>query len=125
MKHINTALLCIALFLTASPALCQDTLIPGWRTLNFKAGETVQEVSFRNPPQNECCFRISITLEDGTELWRSKDLLKPGEAVTRIELVRTLEGGIYRNALMRYECFTLDGKQKLNGADLRVTVQAD
>ena len=67
--------------------------------------------------------KMSIYLSDGSEVWKADDFLEPGEAFIRIELERLLESGIYRNAVMKYECYTLDGGAKLNGAEIRVTIE--
>ena len=122
---MKTALLTLALLLTASPALCADILIPGFDTIHFKAGEITQNVRFRNPPENNCSFRMSIYLEDGSLVWSADDTLEPGEAFLRIDLERKLERGVYRNALMKYECYSLEDRDRLNGADIRVTIEAE
>ena len=122
---MKTALLTLALLLTASPALCADILIPGFDTIHFKAGEITQNVRFRNPAENNCSFRMSIYLEDGSLVWSADDTLEPGEAFLRIDLERKLERGVYPNALMKYECYSLEDMTRLNGAEIRVTIEAE
>ena len=122
---MKTALFTLALFLTASPALCGNILIPGYETLHFKAGQITQDVFFRNPEGNSCSFRMILTLEDGTPVWIADDLLSPGEVFLKIDLERTLERGTYRNATMKYECYSLEGSVRMNGAEIKLTIEAN
>ena len=117
------AILALFFVLTARPALCGNILIPGCETLSFKAGQTEQNVIFRNPQENSCNFRITLCLEDGQVIWTS-GILPPGKTLTALELSRTLEHGIYRNAIMRYECFSLEDGTQLNGAEIKLNIQA-
>lgn len=100
-----------------------DTIsIPGFDIMNLQAGVKEQSVNLYNPEQNTCYFRMTLLLEDGTELW-SSDLLEPGKAIYNITLNQTLEAGEYENASIRYECFTMDGNMtQLNGADMKMTL---
>ena len=122
---MKTALLTFTLILAASPALCGNILIPGYDTLHFKAGKIEQEVLFRNPEENTCCFRMSLTLSNGLPVWTADDVLNPGEAFLRIDLERKLAPGTYRNAVMKYECYSLEDMSRLNGAEIRVTIEAE
>ena len=119
---MKTALFALIIALSAGPAFCGNILIPGYEVLHFKADSIEQDVFFRNPEENECSFRMSITLPDGTLVWRSKDVLNPGEVFLKIDLERKLRHGIYLNALLRYECRSLDGMYRMNGAEMRVTL---
>ena len=107
----------------ASFGVHESILIPGYETIHFKAGEITQDVIFRNPQENNCRFRMSIYLSDGSEVWKADDFLEPGEAFVSIDLERVLERGTYCNAVMKYECYSLDGGAKLNGAEIRVTLE--
>lgn len=122
---MKTALLMLSFLLTASTALCGNILIPGYETLHFKTGEITQDVLFRNPSENQCSFKMSIYLEDGTEVWTADDVLNPGEAFLKIDMTKKLARGIYRNAVMKYECYSLDDGARLNGADIRVTIEVN
>lgn len=90
--------------------------IPGFEKLVLKAGELEQKVGFYNPEQNTCYFRIFFTLADGTELYRS-GMIKPGQVLDTVKLSRSLEAGIYEGAVLRYECFSIDALNPLNGAE--------
>ena len=116
-------LLAFIISLTSVSALSANIFIPGYDTIHFKAGKITQEVMFRNPIENKCSFMMRLTLEDGTEVWTADQLLYPGEAFIKIDLEHVLERGIYRNAVMKYECYTLDGGARLNGAEIRITLE--
>ena len=110
--------------------------IPGFESLEFKAGTKKQSVSFYNPEENTCYFRISLVLKsddgskaDGTAgdseakeevLWTS-DLIEPGEEVKSIKLVKELESGDYP-AYLKYECFSLKDETPLNGSNVELTL---
>ena len=118
----RTALPALIIALTASPVLCGNILIPGYETLHFKAGQVTQDVSFRNPEENICSFRMSLTLEDGTPVWIADDLLNPGEVFLKIDLEHAMTPGFYRNAKMKYECSAVKGGYRMNGAEIRVNI---
>ncbi len=89
--------------------------IPGYETMSFQAGETVQSVNIGNPLGNPCYFVISIQIVDGAELFHS-DYLKPGEGFESIEINEPLATGEY-TAMVQYKCYALDDKSPLNGAN--------
>ena len=119
---MKTALLAIVLVLTTEPAFCRNILIPGFETLNLRAGQTEQKVMFRNPDENSCNFRITLFLADGQVIWTS-ELIPPGKTLRAIELDRTLERGIYSNAVMKYECLSVVDGTQVNGAEIRLNIQ--
>ena len=93
--------------------------IPGYESLEFKAGKEKQSVDFYNPDENTCFFRISLVLNEDT-LWTS-DYIEPGEHVKSIELSKELDSGDYP-ATLKYECFRLTDKTPLNGSDIELTL---
>ena len=96
--------------------------IPGFGELHFKAGQTEQNMTVPNPPQNFCWFKVSLVLEDGTVLWTS-DLIAPGEESEQVVLNEPLEKGEYENAMLKYQCFADEAEQKaLNGAETKLTI---
>lgn len=95
--------------------------IPGYEMLELKAGSVEQTLCLPNPPQNVCLFQISLYLEDGTLLWQSK-MIEPGETSAPISLAMALEKGTYPNAVLKYNCFKLDGTTPLNGAETKLTL---
>ena len=96
--------------------------IPGYEGISLKAGSKEQEIGFPNPAQNTCYFQISLMLEDGTILWRS-ELVAPGEVSDPITLEESLEAGVYPNALLKFDCYTMDGAMRaLNGAATKMTL---
>ena len=102
-----------------------NTHLPAYGELTFKAGTKEQDNVLQNPGENTCLIRISLILQDGTVIYQS-ELVKPGYYTQPITLVAPMERGIYRDATMKYECFTDDEAQTpLNGATtkLDITVQ--
>lgn len=96
--------------------------IPGYEGISLKANSKEQEIGFPNPAQNTCYFQISLMLEDGTMLWRS-ELVAPGEVSDPITLEEPLEAGVYPNALLKFDCYTMDGAMHaLNGAATKMTL---
>ena len=95
--------------------------IPGYEILELKADQKQQSLSLPNPPQNVCYFQISLYLEDGTLLWES-ELIEPGAVTKPILLHQELAKGTYTNAILKYNCFKIDGKTPLNGAETKLTL---
>lgn len=94
--------------------------IPGFDKITFKADSEKQNILFYNPDKNNCYFQISIITDDGTVLWKS-DLVKPSEKIESIELNKKIEKGSF-SAIIKYDCFTLEDKSSLNGAEVKVTI---
>ena len=121
--------------------------IPGYESLDFKAGKKKQSVNFYNPKENTCYFRITLVLkaDDGTGtgkatedeeanvtettagtdeaeevLWTS-ELIEPGEEVKTLKLDKELESGDYP-AILKYECFSLKDEAPLNGSNVELTL---
>lgn len=95
--------------------------IPGFESLNLKAGTKKQTLVLSNPAENTCLFRLSLILEDGTVLWTSR-YIHPGEDSDPIKLSKPLEAGSYKNTTLKYECFT-QNKTPLNGAEIILTLR--
>lgn len=96
--------------------------IPGYEMLELKANSKEQSLCMPNPPQNCCYFQIAIYLEDGTLLWQS-ELIEPGKTSKPIVLSKTLEKGMYPNAVLRYSCYRMDEElTPLNGAETKLTL---
>ena len=93
--------------------------IPGYESIDFKAGKKKQSSKFHNPENNSCYFVMTLIMDDET-LWKS-DYIKPGESINKIKLSRSLEAGEY-SAKLKYECFTLNDKNPLNGADITLMI---
>ena len=96
--------------------------IPGYEMLELKAGIKEQSLCMPNPPQNCCYFQICLYLEDGTLLWQS-ELIEPGTNSKPMVLSKTLEKGMYPNAILRYSCYRMDESlAPLNGAETKLTL---
>lgn len=94
--------------------------IPGFDKVTFKADREKQNILFYNPDKNNCYFQISIITDDGTVLWKS-DMVKPNEKIENIELNKKLKKGSF-SAIIKYDCFSLEDKSVLNGAEVKVTI---
>lgn len=92
------------------------TQIPGFKTLTMTADTTEQEVYFQNPAENKVNLQLTLSLADGTQLYKS-NLIQPGNAVKSIKISKKLESGSYDDAILHYDCYTADG-QKCNSANL-------
>lgn len=95
--------------------------IPGYESFEFVADKLKQDVVLHNPKENTCYFKISFILENGKKIWTS-ELLEPGMSFTSINLEKSLKAGIYENVQIKYECYSLKNLEKLNGADIKVTL---
>lgn len=98
--------------------------IPGKESMKVQANAKSVSVDLYNPENNKCYFEISILLEDGTELYKSK-LVKPGQNIYKINLNKELAKGTY-NATIHYSTYTMDGNYTpLNGANVPVKLIAE
>ena len=121
MRQRTSIILAALLALAAAGCASGGIAIPGFDALTFAAGVTEQDAELFNPAGNECVFRITLTLEDGTVLWRSGDV-RPGESMTRLTLTRPLDAGTYPAAL-RYDCYSLSDGTSLNGAEIKLKIE--
>lgn len=102
----------------------QSIAIPGTDVMQFKANTKEQAVNLYNPAQNNCYFRLSLLLKDGSLLYQSK-LLAPGKGLYEITLLEALPEGTYEGSVLKYECFGMDdARTPLNGAELTLTIQS-
>ena len=108
-------------FAEAAPGSGGNIAIPGYEKPTFAADRRSQTVNLKNPPENTCAFVLTLTLEGGETLWTGK-ALSPGEAFTRITLLKSLAVGVYA-ATLRYNCYTLQDNTPLNGAEIRLTIE--
>ncbi|MBQ6468336.1 MAG: hypothetical protein IJJ61_10380 [Clostridia bacterium] len=94
--------------------------ITAYDTIKLKADTLEQSLRLNNPLENNCWLVITLSLEDGTELWKSEELI-PGQVVRSITLNKTLPAGEYENAVLSYKHWTYDDKKEpLNGAETLV-----
>ena len=93
--------------------------IPGFETLTLKADETEQTSPFFNPENNVCLFRLTLKV-NGEDIWTSGDIA-PGQKAESMTLSHELAAGEY-SAKLKYDCFTLEDKTPLNGAEIDLTV---
>ncbi len=99
--------------------------VTAYESIKLKADTLEQSVRFENPVQNNCWLVITLSLEDGTVLWKSEELL-PGQVVRSITLNQPLAAGEYENAVLSYQHWTHDDeKLPLNGAETLVTLKVE
>lgn len=91
--------------------------IPGMDGLNFKSNTLNQTVDFYNPESNKCYFIIELYLSDGVLIWRSSPL-KPSEHIRDIQLLKSLNKGIYRHCKLLYNCYSLSDNKPLNNGEV-------
>ena len=108
-------------FAEANPGSGESIAIPGYEKLIFEAGKKTQTVDLRNPAENACAFILSLTLDDGKTLWTG-EALSPGEAFTGITISKTLDAGEYA-ATLHYDCYSLNDKTPLNGAEIQLIIE--
>lgn len=97
--------------------------IPGYKSITIDAGETDIKVNLQNPEGNPCYFVISLILEDGTELYKSK-MIEPGKGLYDITINNPLDKGEYP-AVVKYETFSLNELNPLNGAEVKISLIAE
>ena len=119
----NIIFMILFAFLFVSKSYAGGIAIPGYRALEFSADKRVQSVRFHNPPENNCSFKLSLIMPDGAVLWTSDELLEPGNVFVKIMLSKPLKQGTYRDVLLKYQCYSLDGSTELNGAEIRLTLE--
>lgn len=97
--------------------------IPGYEKIQLKAGSLEQAVNFYNPESNPCYFKLSLWKDAETKLWESK-LLEPGKAIYDLTLDQPLAAGTYDQAMVKYECFSLENQTPLNGSEIKIILEA-
>ncbi len=96
--------------------------IPGYKSITVDANKTDVKVNFQNPEGNPCYFEISLLLDDGTELYKSK-MVEPGKGIYDISLSKALESGEY-GAMVKYSTYSLTDMSPMNGAEVKITLIA-
>ena len=96
--------------------------IPGYKSITVDANKKDVKVNFQNPEGNPCYFEISLLLDDGTELYKSK-MVEPGKGLYDISLSEALAPGEY-DAVVKYNTFSLEGLAPMNGAEVKITLIA-
>ena len=88
----------------------------------MNAGVTAQSVKFNNSRSNDCAFIVTLYLADGTEIYKS-DYLYPGDSINEIELKRTLKAGLYKDALMVYQLYSIESHKPINRCEFPIEIQ--
>ena len=82
--------------------------IPATDGIELISGTVEQGLCMSNPDNNPCIFVISLYLGDGTLLFVTEPLY-PGETSEPVTLRQSLNSGIYKNAILVYDCYSADG----------------
>lgn len=94
--------------------------IPGFDSLTFTANQKTQQVNFKNPEENSCLFRMTLSIAD-KQYWQSAGGIEPGKGYYEIQLDDVLQPGDYDGSLL-VECFKDDGTA-LNSAKVKFDVK--
>ncbi|MDT2659273.1 tRNA (uracil-5-)-methyltransferase [Enterococcus hulanensis] len=97
--------------------------IPGYEMVKIKADSLEQQGNFFNPEENTCYFRISLWQDSTTKLWESK-LIEPGSGIYTLTLDHAVEKGTYDQAFLKYECFSLENQEPLNGSEVQLILES-
>jgi len=97
---------------------------PGFKDISFSKDSKKQSVNLYNPASNNCSFKMSILLSDGTVVWSADELLMPGYGFDTIHLEKALGAGIYPDSMLCYTCYDNDGHQ-LNGSIITLTIHGN
>lgn len=94
----------------------EGILIPGYGAVSMQTGAEELPISLGNPQENNCYFKITVTLLDGAVLYES-DYIKPGQGMEGIPIKKKMAPGTYE-VLLNYRCFSMDEElTELNGAE--------
>ncbi len=97
--------------------------IPGYDLIAVDAGETKIKGDFFNPEENNVYFKMIFQIADTEEIIFESDLIKPGQHLYEIELLRTIDVGEYDLDIL-YQTFSTDGNfTPLNGANLQCKLE--
>ena len=104
--------------------------IPGYESLDFKAGKTKQSVDFYNPESNKdeflMTFELLLASADGSyESVYSSGLVEAGNHITSITLVRPLTRGTYENCVLRVQPYFVADRNPANTAEVVFTLYAE
>ncbi len=97
--------------------------IPTVSGMNFSADQLHQTVDLSNPKENNCYFVITLSLSDGTEIYKS-DYLAPSKKITEITLNQPLQRGLYKNCKLLYNCYSLVDKTPLNNGEVVIEINS-
>lgn len=81
--------------------------IPAVTGIELESNQLAQNVEFYNPEENPCAFVISLYLGDGTLVFTT-DSIYPGQTVNDVNLTVKLDSGVYSNAILVYDCYSVD-----------------
>ena len=107
---------------TGAEAATGSITIPGFDRVRLAASPEQQSAPFYNPKGNQCYFVISLFLPSGEEIYRS-GMIAPGTAAGTVALSYIPPAGIYESAVLRYNCYSLESYEIMNGADVDIILE--
>lgn len=98
--------------------------VPGYTVIPVNAGKTDVSIDLFNPEENEVYFQISFLLPEEEEPIFQSKLIRPGDHLYQIELLKPLEAGSY-DLTIQYDTFAMDEKfSPRNGASVNCVLEA-
>ena len=98
--------------------------IPGYADSTFTSDSTDFPITLLNPEGNPCNFKFTLSIkETGEELFAS-DLVKPGDAISGVQLNNTIDKGEY-TLLIKISTYNSESGSEMNGAQVttKLTVE--
>lgn len=81
--------------------------IPGYDRIYLEEMSTKLRGDFYNPEKNNVYFRLSFLLSETNELIYQSKMIKPGQHLYEVELLRGLDKGEYQMSIV-YETYSAD-----------------
>lgn len=98
--------------------------IPGYGDIRMQAGTDVAYIALWNPNTNPCYFQFRIVLDNGNKTIYESKLIKPGYAVTTVNLNQRFEQGKYPITIQINTYKLNDYKVRLNGGEIKTNLVA-
>ena len=92
----------------------QQIQIPYYGNIYMSSGNRTIDMYLVNPKENNCYFQYVFILNSGEKIYQS-DLIKPGRALDKVTLDKTMTQGKY-DLNIHVNTYTCDTKKKLNNA---------
>lgn len=98
--------------------------IPGYSDITFTSDSTDFPITLLNPEGNPCNFKFSLSLKETGEILCTTDLVKPGDAISGVELEHTLDKGTY-TLLINISTYDVESGGEMNGAQVQTELTVE